>query len=54
MTNSSVWSDLGLTYMKMGKTKEARDALGKAISYDPQNAMAYNNMALHLFKNGRF
>lgn len=50
MTNSNVWSDLGLACLGIGKTKEAEDALLKAIEYDPQNAKAYNNMAVYYMK----
>ena len=45
MSNSTVWSNLGLRYKEMGKMNEAYDAYSNAILYNPEDAYAYNNMA---------
>lgn len=52
MSNSRAWSNLGLRYMKQGKTKEAHDAYANAILYDSENAYAYNNMASYYVRTG--
>ena len=52
MSNSRAWSNLGLRYMKQGKTGEAHDAYANAILYDAENAYAYNNMASYYVRTG--
>ena len=45
MAHAVAWSNLGLSYMKLGKMEEAYKAFVNAINYDPQEACAYHNMA---------
>lgn len=47
MTNSLVWSNLGLLYRKRGRMPEAFEAYSNAIRFDPQNETAYANMAYY-------
>ncbi len=50
MTDSMIWSNLGWTYLSLGKTKEAQEAFTSAITYNPENANAYNNAATYYLK----
>lgn len=45
MANAVTWSNMGLSYMYLGKFQEAYDALINAINIDPKEAYAYHNMA---------
>ena len=48
--NSSIASNLGLCYSRLGKLDLAEKNYLLAISIDPTNAFAYNNMAAMLFR----
>lgn len=50
--NSSVWSNLGIYYMKVGRTKDAYQAYTNAVLYGPGNPYAYNNLATYYIKTG--
>ena len=50
MTDSVTWSNLGWAYLAIGKTKEAQEALMNSVMYDPENPLAYNNMATYYLK----
>lgn len=52
MTNSLVWSNLGLRYRKTDRMPEAYEAYSNAIRFDPQNEMAYVNMAIYYLYEG--
>ncbi len=45
MTNSLVWSNLGLLYEQAQLSQPAYEAFANAIRFDPQNAKAHNNLA---------
>jgi len=48
--NAQTWSNLGWTYLKMGNTIDAKEALLKALSFESNNPLAYNNMATFYLK----
>lgn len=51
---STAWSNLGLLYKQIGKTKEAENALKYAIDCDPQNSFAYNNLGTFYYSTGDY
>ncbi len=49
---SRAWSNLGMLYLEMGKTREAGDALRNALAYNPENPYAYCNLATYYVTAG--
>ena len=49
---SRAWSNLGLLYMDMGRSREAGDALRNALAYNPENPYAYCNLAAYYTQIG--
>ena len=43
--HSQAWSNLGSLHNKLGNRKESIKCYEKALTYDPENAFAYNNLA---------
>lgn len=52
MGNSRAWSNMGLRYMELGKSKEAEEAYSNAILYDSKNPFAYNNLGVYYIRMG--
>ena len=52
--NSTVSSNLGLAYQRIGKFEEAEEAYRQAILTDPDNIYAMNNLAVLCFRRGEY
>lgn len=52
--NSTLHSNEGLCYTRMGRFDEAEEAFHKAIKVDPKNAFAWNNLASVYFRQGEY
>ena len=52
--NSSLCSNLGLAYYRLGDEESAEEAYQQAIRIDPRNAYAHNNYATLLFHQGEY
>lgn len=52
--NSSLYSNMGLCYQKLGQADPAVSCYQKAISLDSTNAIAHNNLASHYFRQGDY
>lgn len=50
---SSLWGSLGDTYYTLEENKRSEKCYKKAISIDPENAVALNNYAYHLSVEGK-
>ena len=52
--NSSLYSNMGLCYQRLGQADPAVSCYQKAISLDSTNAVAHNNLASHYFRQGDY
>ena len=52
--NSSIASNMGLCYQRMGNTELAEKNYLQAISLDPANAFAYNNLSSMYFREAQY
>lgn len=52
-TSARTWMTKGLCLQAAGNTREAKDALTKAVQYDPQNPIASYNLANMLYQAGQ-
>ncbi len=52
--NSTIASNLGLCYERIGDYASAMDAYKQAIAIDPDNAFAHNNMAVVLIRQSNY
>ncbi len=53
-THSHAWSNLGLIYMKIGKTDDALRAYKEAVSHDPSNQYAHCNLGNLYLQNADY
>lgn len=53
-SNSSLYSNMGLAYYRLGDEAAAEKAYNDAIRVDPQNAFAHNNLATLWFRRGDY
>lgn len=52
--STTLHSNMGLCYQRLGKMEEAEAAYNQAIQCDPQNAFAYNNLSALYFRLGDY
>jgi tetratricopeptide (TPR) repeat protein len=52
--SSTVWSNIGLLYVKEGKNTEAEEAYKKAIELNGENPYPYNNLGTLYLKELRY
>lgn len=52
--NSTLHSNAGLCYLRLGRFEEAEEAYHRAIRSDEKNAFAWNNLATLYFKQGDY
>lgn len=52
--NSSLYSNMGLCYQRLGQPEQAKACYENAISQDPGNAYAHNNLATYHFRQGDY
>ncbi len=52
--NSSMYSNMGLCYQRLGNTAQAVEQYHKAISLDPKNDFAYNNLSATYFRQAEY
>ncbi|MBE6543964.1 MAG: tetratricopeptide repeat protein [Ruminococcaceae bacterium] len=52
--SSTVWSNLGLLYVKEGKNREAEECYKKAIEKKPESPFPYNNLGTMYLKESRY
>lgn len=52
--NSTLHSNAGLCYLRLGRLEEAEEAYHRAIRSDKKNAFAWNNLATLYFKQGDY
>lgn len=51
---STLHSNMGLCYQRMGQSEEAHSAYENAIRLDPHNAFAYNNLSALYFRDSDY
>lgn len=51
-SHATAWSNLGIIYQNQGKGDDAFRAFRNAVTHDPDNAYAHNNIASCYVKNG--
>lgn len=51
---SSLYSNMGLAYMRLGQLETAEDAYRNAIRCDEKNAFAWNNLSTLYFRQGDY
>ena len=52
--NSSLYSNMGLCYQHLGDVESAKDCYNQAISLDPKNSFAYNNLSATYFRQAEY
>lgn len=52
--NSSLYSNMGLAYYRLGNEEAAEKAYKDAIRVDPKNAYAHNNLSTLWFRRGEY
>ena len=52
--NTTISSNLGLAYQRIGKFEEAEAAYRQALTLDPDNTYALNNLAVLYFRRGEY
>lgn len=52
--NSSLYSNMGLCHHRMGQPEKAEACYRNAITLDPNNTFAHNNLATHYFRQGDY
>jgi tetratricopeptide (TPR) repeat protein len=51
---SSLYSNMGLAYMRLGQLEKAEEAYRNAIRCDEKNAFAWNNLSTLYFRQGDY